>query len=312
MGMAVTQTKIGKRKLRWALYLMLVPGIIVTLIYAYGPLMGLVIAFQDFEPAKGLFGSDWVGFDNFRYIFGLRDFRRALQNTLFIASVKIVLNMILPIAVAILLNEVRHTAYKRTVQTLVYLPFFISWVIVAGLFLDILSPSTGIVNYILKSFGIEPIYFMGNADVFPWVLIFTDTWKEFGMGTVLYMAALTGIDPNLYEAASIDGANRFRRMLHITLPGLTAIIVLTGTLKLGSVLNAGFDQIVNMYNPTVYRTGDILDTLVYRVGIQPAGQSTLPRYEIATAIGMFKSVVSSSLIAITYYLAYKIADYRIF
>ena len=290
---------------------MLIPGVILTAIYSYGPLMGLVIAFQKFEPAKGLFGSDWIGLANFRYIFGLRDFNRALSNTLYIATTKIILNLSFAILIAILLNEMRHLTYKRTLQTLVYLPFFISWVILAGVFLDILSPSTGIVNYILKSLGFEAVYFLGRTDTFPWVMIITDVWKGFGMGTILYLAAITGIDPNLYEAASIDGANRFKRIIYITLPGLTAIIVLNATLSLGNVLNAGFDQIVNMYNSTVYRTGDILDSLVYRVGIQGV-RGALPRYEIATAVGMFKSLVSSFLIGVAYFCAYKFADYRIF
>jgi putative aldouronate transport system permease protein len=300
-----------KKQIRWAFYIMLIPGIIFTLIYSYGPLMGLVIAFQRFEPSKGLFGSEWIGFENFRYIFGLRDFRRALNNTLYIAVFKIIFNLSFAILVAILLNEMRHLIYKRTLQTLVYLPFFISWVILAGVFLDLLSPSTGLVNHIIKSLGFQPIFFLGRTDTFPWVIIITDVWKGFGMGTILYLAAITGIDPCLYEAASIDGANRFRRMLHITLPGIVAIIVLNATLSLGSVLNAGFDQVVNMYNTTVYRTGDILDTLVYRVGIQGV-RNALPRYEIATAVGMFKSVVSSFLIGIAYFCAYKFADYRIF
>jgi len=284
---------------------------ITTLVYSYGPLIGLVIAFQKFDITKGLFGSQFIGFNNFKYIFGLLDFKRALGNTLYIAIIKIILGLVFPIVVSILLNEIRGMKYKRSVQTIIYLPFFVSWVIVAGIFKDILSPSTGIVNNVLKTIGIKPVFFMGSPGVFPWVVIFVDVWKGFGMGTIIYLAALTAIDPNLYEAAAIDGANRFSRMLHITLPGLTAIIVLNATLSLGNVLNAGFDQIVNMYSTVVYRTGDIIDTLVYRVGIQGV-RNTLPRYEIAATMGLFKSVVSSLLISVSYYCAYKFADYRIF
>lgn len=297
-------------KIRWALYIMLIPGFILTLIYSYGPLAGLAISFQRFNIANGLFGSEWIGFDNFRFIFGLRDFRRALGNTLYIAIFKIIFNMSTAILVALLLNEIRHVAYKRTVQTLIYLPFFISWVILAGVFLDMLSLN-GIINRVLGTFGIEPVFFFGNTTAFPWVLIVTEVWKGFGWGTILYLAAMVGIDPQLYEAASIDGANRFRRILHITLPGIVPIIVLSVTLNLGGVLNAGFDQVANMYNPTVYSTGDIIDTLVYRVGIQGT-RLTLPRYEIGAAIGMFKSVVSFVLVSGAYFIAYKFADYRIF
>lgn len=301
----------SKKHIRWPLYIMLIPGLYFTLVYSYGPLMGLVIAFQKYDFTKGLFGSPWIGLDNFRYVFKLRDFTRALGNTLFIATIKILLNLAFPIIVSILLNEVRHNTYKRSIQTLIYLPYFISWVVVGGIFLDILSPSTGLINMLIKSLGFDPIYFMGKINTFPWVIIFTDVWKGFGMGTILYLAALTGIDPNLYEAAAIDGANRFKRMLYITLPGLTAIIVLQATLALGNVLNAGFDQVQNMISPVVYKTGDIIDTMVYRVGIQGVKDQT-PRYEIATTIGLFKSVVSSLLITAAYYCAYKFADYRIF
>jgi len=300
------------RKLRWAFYVMLIPGFVLTAIYSYGPLVGLVIAFQKFDIANGLFGSEWIGFDNFRFVFGMRDFSRALRNTLYIAVLKIVFNMSTAILVALLLNEVRHVLYKRAVQTLIYLPFFISWVIVSGIFLDILSLN-GVVNTILVSLGLSPIMFFHDTSVFPWVLIFTEVWKGFGWGTIIYLAAMVGIDPGLYEAAAIDGANRFKRVLHITLPGIVPIIVLSATLNLGGVLSAGFDQVVTMYNPTVYETGDIIDTLVFRIGIRPPAVHGMgPRHEIATAIGMFKSVVSFFLVSMAYFFAHKFADYRIF
>ena len=307
----MTDAKRRKQRIRWALYIMLIPGIFFTLIYSYGPLVGLSLAFQKFEITGGLFGSPWVGFDNFTYIFKLRDFRRALTNTLFIASIKIVLNLFFPLFVSILLNEIRSIVFKRSVQTFIYLPFFISWVILAGVFLEILSPEKGLVNVILNWMGFDSIFFLGKPGPFPWVIIFTDVWKGFGMGTIIYLAALTGIDPNLYEAAAIDGANRFKRMVHITLPGIVSTIVLNGTLSLGNVLNAGFDQIQNLINTNVYKTGDIIDTYVYRVGIQSI-RGTLPRYDITTAMGLFKSVVSTTLISIAYFCAYKFADYRIF
>jgi putative aldouronate transport system permease protein len=299
----------NRGKLRWALYLMLIPGIIITAIYSYGPLVGLSIAFQRFDVTQGLFGSPWVGLDNFVYIFGLRDFSRALYNTLFIASFKIVFGLLASIVLAILLNEVRHLSYKRTMQTIVYLPHFISWVIMAGIFRDLLSPSEGLVNMALTALGFDSIFFLGDRTLFPWVMIITDIWKGVGFGTILYLAALTGVDPTLYEAANIDGANRWHRIWYIALPALVPIIVLNATLSLGSVLNAGFDQIVNMYSPTVYATGDIIDTLVFRIGMPAHG---MPRYDIATAVGFFKSVVSAILVSAAYFIAHKFANYRIF
>jgi putative aldouronate transport system permease protein len=303
-----------RRRVRWALYAMLVPGVVITLTYSYGPLMGLVIAFQKFKLTKGLFGSEWVGLANFTQIFKMSDFSRALINTLIIAVSKILLGLSVPIIVSVMLNEVRSSTYKRSVQTFIYLPFFISWVIVSGIMQDILTTSQtapGLINGVLMQLGFDPVFFLGDPTVFRYVLIFTEVWKSFGFGTIIYLAAITGIDPSLYEAASIDGANRYHRMWFITVPGIIPIIVLNGTLSLGNVLNAGFDQIVNMYSPVVYKSGDIIDTLVYRVGIIGDRNST-PRYEVATAIGFFKSVVSFVLVSTSYYTAHKFADYKIF
>lgn len=299
------------KRIPWTLYIMLIPGAIITLIYSYGPLLGLSLAFQKFNITKGLFGSPWVGLDNFRYIFKLKTFTLALRNTLTISGCKLVLNLAFPILVALLMNDVRHTRYKRTIQTMVYLPHFVSWIVLSGIFTDMLLPSTGIVNKLIELMGGTPVFFLGDKNTFPWTMIITDVWKSFGYNTILYMAALTVIDPALYEASAIDGANRLQQALHISIPGIVPIIVLCGTLSLGKVFEAGFDQIVNMYNTTVYETGDILDTLVYRVGID-SPRGALPRYDIATAIGLFKSVVSLILVSLSYYSAYKFADYRIF
>jgi len=294
---------------------MLVPGIIITAIYSYGAIIGNVIAFQRYNFTNrgffGLFKSPWIGFANFSYIFALRDFKRAFGNTLYLSVFSIVLGILVPLVVSLLLNEVRHTGYKRAVQTLIYLPFFISWVIVAGIMQNILSPSSGVVNHVMGFFGIKPIFFLADPKVFRAVLIISNQWKGFGMGTIIYLAALTAIDPSLYEAAGIDGANRFKKMLYISLPGLIPIIVLNGTLSLGSVLNSNFDQIQNLYSTVVYSTGDVIDTLVYRLGIQPIN-AALPRYDLASAIGLFKSAISFVLVSVTYFFAYKFADYRIF
>ncbi len=298
--------KAGRLKREIPFYLMLLPGIIVVFIYQYIPLGGLVMAFQDFDPSLGIFGSPWAGLSNFDYIFSMPDTPNIIFNTFFIAILKIIGGLVVPILVALMLNEVAIAPIKRTVQTLIYLPHFLSWVILAGVFIDLLSPTEGIVNQLLGAFGIEPIYFLGDAGWFPYTMVFTDVWKEFGFGTIIYLAALTGIDPTLYEAAVVDGAGRFKQTLHITLPSILPTIVLMTVLALGNVLNAGFDQIYNLLSPQVYATGDIIDTMVYRLGLQQV------QYSIATAVGLFKSVISFALISTSYLLAYKFADYQIF
>ena len=294
-----------------SLYLMILPSVILIGIYSYGPLMGWSIAFQNFNLAKGLFGSEWVGLDNFEFIFSLPEFKRALGNSFYIATMKLLISSFMTITVSLMLNEMRAVRLKRSVQTMVYLPHFISWLIIAGIVTDMLSPSTGAVNGIIKAFGGQPIMFLTDKALFPWILILTDVWKEFGFGTIIYLSTLTSIDPNLYEAASMDGAGRFRRILYITIPGLLPTIVLLTTLSLGNILNAGFDQVVNLYSPLVYETGDILDTLVYRIGLG-SGAGGVPQYDIATAVGMFQSLVSFVLVSGTYWLAHRYADYRIF
>jgi putative aldouronate transport system permease protein len=289
------------------LYLMVLPGIILVLIFSYGPMVGIVMAFQQFIPAKGLFGDQvWVGLDNFRYVLELPNSMRVLWNTLYIAVLKIIFGLIVPIIVAILINEVRHMTLKKSIQTTIYLPHFLSWVVLGGILIDILSPSQGIINMILGLVGIEPIFFLGSNTWFPVTLVGSEIWKEFGFGTIIYLAAITGINPELYEAAKMDGANRFKQTLHVTLPGLRMTIVLLGVLSLGNILNAGFDQVFNLYSTQVYESGDIIDTFVYRIGLLEA------QYGVATAVGLFKSVVSCILVTVSYYLAYRFANYRIF
>lgn len=290
-------------------HLMLLPAAILVFIYCYLPLSGLLIAFEDFKPSKGFIGfftSKWVGMSNFIYLFHQRDAIQAIYNTMYISFMKMVLGVVVPVIIAILLNEITSNGYKRTIQTMVYLPNFISWVVLGGVFVDILSPEAGIVNEVLKAVGIQPIFFLGDNKWFPYVLVATDVWKSFGFGSVIYLASITGIDPTLYEAAVVDGAGHYKRAIHITLPCIMPMIILMSLLSLGNLLNAGFDQVFNMYNPAVYESGDIIDTLVYRIGLVDA------RYNIATAVGMFKSVISIILISASYYLAYRIADYRIF
>jgi len=286
---------------------MLIPALILVLIFAYIPMYGIVIAFQDFNPALGLFGKQiWCGWDNFRSLFTLPDFGQILWNTIYLASLKMFLGLIVAVGVSILMNEVKSVMFKRYVQTVIYLPNFLSWVILSGIFISIFSPSDGIVNNIIAALGGHKIFFLGDNTWFPRVLIGTDVWKSFGFGTIIYMATITSIDTQLYEAAVMDGANRWQKIWHITLPGMKMIIVLMTVLNLGNILNAGFDQVFNMYSSVVMQSGDILDTFVYRIGI---GQA---QYSIATAAGLFKSGVSLFLISISYFMAYKFAKYRIF
>jgi putative aldouronate transport system permease protein len=289
------------------LYLMLLPAVVLVCIYSYGSMAGIVIAFQKFIPAKGMFGQQqWVGLQNFITLFSMPNIWQVIQNTVIIASFKLIGGVIVPVVFALMLNEVRNILTKRIFQTLVYLPHFLSWIILSGILLNILSPSEGLVNILLSKIGIEPIFFLGNPDVFPATMVVSDIWKTFGFASVIYLASLTSIDPSLYEAAVIDGANRWRQTWHITLPGISAMVVLMTVLGLANILNGGFDQIYNMYSPVVYSTGDILDTLVFRLGIEQA------QYSLSTAAGLFKSVVSMIFIIVSYYLADKFTGYRVF
>lgn len=297
----------NKFKRELPLHLMVLPGIILVLIFIYTPMLGIMIAFQDFIPSKGMFGAQkWVGLDNFKFVFYLPGFTRALINTIQIAFWKIILGLIIPIIFAILLNEVRSNKLRRTVQTIVYLPYFMSWIILGGILVDILSPSAGILNQVINGLGFKSIFFLGDNHYFKGTLIVSDIWKNFGYGAIVYLAAIMGIDPALYEAATIDGANRWKQTWHVTLPGMRMIIVLMTVMSLGSVLNAGFDQVYNLYSTAVYESGDIIDTFVYRLGLIDA------QYGPATAVGLFKSLVSTLFISISYFCSYKFANYRIF
>jgi len=292
-------------KREFPMHLMLLPGVIFTLIFAYGPMFGVIMAFQKYVPAMGFLKSVWVGLDNFRYVLSIPDIYLVIRNTLSIAIMKIVFGTLATIITALLLNEVVSKRFRRSVQTIIYMPSFLSWVILGGILRDILSID-GVVNNALNRFGIAPILFLGNNTLFPFVLVLSDMWQNVGMGTIIYLAAIANINPTLYEAAIVDGANRWKQALYITLPGMKPIIILLLTLSLGGILNAGFEQILVLYNPVVYSSGDVIDTWVYRAGLVDA------QYSLASAVGLFKSVVSLVLISTSYYLAHKYGDYRIF
>ncbi len=290
---------------QWVFQGMLLPGIVLLIIFSFIPMCGAVIAFEDYYPSKGIFGSPWVGWKNFEYMFKLPTFSQVFSNTLVIAILKIVAGIVVPVFYALLLNEVRRVRLKRTIQTAIYLPHFLSWVILANIVSNIFSLD-GVINSLIGKLGGSEIYFLSDPEWFRAIVVLSDVWKEAGFGTVIYLAAITGIDPMLYEAAAIDGAGGFKRVLHVTLPGMMPTIVLMATLALGRVMDAGFDQIFNMYNPLVYSTGDIIDTYVYRTGLVSA------KYGLATAVGLMKSVISFTLILVSYKLADRFADYRIF
>jgi len=286
-------------------YLMLLPGLIWLVLFNIVPMFGIVMAFQDFNPGAGIFRSEWIGLENFEFMFLLGDSKTVLYNTVFIAVLKIVGNLVVPLVFALMLNELRLQIVKRWVQTVVYLPHFLSWVILSGILLDVFALK-GPVNQLLSAFGVEPILFFAKAELFPYIIVGSDVWKEFGFNTIIYLAALTAINPSLYEAAAMDGARRLQQLWHVTLPGISTTVVLLAVLSLGNVLNAGFDQVFNLYNPLVYSTGDIIDTWVYRAGLVNL------QFSLATAMGLLKSVVSFILIVLSYVLASKLANYRIF
>lgn len=286
-------------------HLMLLPGIILLLLFSIQPMIGIVMAFENYVPTKGYFHSKWVGMANFSYMLLFPEIKQIFFNTIFIATMKIIGNLAISLLFALLLNEVRANFTKRTIQTIVYLPHFMSWVLLSAIFIDIFSLN-GVVNQITGLFGAKPVLFMASNTWFPAIAIFTDIWKEYGFNAIIFLAALTGIDSGLYESAEIDGATRLQQTLHITLPGISTTIVLLATLSLGGIMDANFDQIFNMYNPLVYHSGDIIDTYVYRVGLQNT------QYGLATAIGLLKSGVSTTLIIVSYALASKFANYRIF
>lgn len=296
-----------KRKITDQLHysLMILPGFVWLILFSIVPMVGIVMAFQDYNPGLGYWKSDWVGLDNFRYLFSMSDAWQVMTNTVVIAVSKMILNLLVPLTFAILLNEIKNTKYKKVVQTIVYLPHFLSWVILASIIINIFGYN-GVINTISGLFGHDARVWMQDSSIFRQLVVGTDVWKEFGYNAVIYLAALTGINPNLYEAAAIDGAGRWKSIWHITLPGLIPTIVLLGVLGLGSVLNAGFDQVFNLYNKLVYSTGDILDTWVYRMGLIDL------QFSLATTAGLLKSAVSFILIVFSYITAYKVAHYKVF
>ncbi|MFD2612286.1 ABC transporter permease [Paenibacillus gansuensis] len=281
------------------LYLLALPGIIYFIIFKYVPLAGSVIAFQDYNIFKGMFGSEWVGFDQFRAMFEHYDFLRILKNTLLIGLYDTIIAFPAPIILALLLNELRLVLYKRVLQTIVYMPHFLSWVVVSGIAVGILSPSTGAVNHFLGWFGMEPIYFLGEESYIRTILVSSGIWRDSGYGTIIYLAALASINPDLYEAAEVDGAGRWRQTLSITLPALLPTIMILFLLHIGKFLDFGFERVIVFLNPLNTQNGEILDTYIYQAGLLQQ------QYSYTTAMGLFKSVVGLVLVLIGNYFSKK-------
>ncbi|WP_035185858.1 ABC transporter permease [Alteribacter aurantiacus] len=290
----------------WQIYSMILPGIIFFIVFKYVPLGGIVIAFQNYNVFQGIQGSPWVGLDHFVNLFTYPDFLRILRNTILIALYQLIFGFPAPIILALLLNELRLMFVKRTLQTVLYLPHFLSWVIVGGLVITFLSPNSGIINEIIRTFGGDPIYFMQHPEYFRTIVVSSGIWKEIGWSTIIYLAALAGINPELYEAAEIDGANKFRQVWSITIPSILPVIMILLILNIGNFLELGFEQIYMLLNPFVRETGEVFDTYIYRVGLL-GGQLSY-----TTAIGVFKSVVGLILIVGANQLSKKLTGNAIF
>lgn len=284
---------------------MFIPVILYYVVFAYAPMYGIIIAFKDYSFARGILGSDWIGFENFERIFESRAFFQVFWNTLIISFYKLITGFPAPILFAILLNELRCSWFKKSVQTISYLPYFLSWVVLGGLFIQLLSPSTGPISYIFKLLGKQPIYFLGDVKWFRSVLVVTSLWKGLGWGSIIYLAALAGIDPQLYEAAMIDGAGKLKQIIYVTLPSLVPVITIMFIFAMGGIINDDFDQIFNLYNEAVYSVGDVISTYNYRIGL------ISNEYGYSTAVGLFKTVISFALILFTNFVAKRYNEYGI-
>jgi len=289
----------------YQLVLMFLPVIICLALFSYAPMYGLVIAFKDFQLLKGISGSEWVGLENFRKLLITPSFHEVFRNTVVISLLRILFGFPAPIILSILLNEIYHNTYKKIVQTISYLPHFLSWVVLGGLFMQVLSPSGGLVNQVITAFGGKPIYFLADPNYFIGMLIATGIWQSAGWGTIIYLAAITSINTELYEAAVVDGATRFKQIIHITLPSIAPTITILFILQMGNIVNAGFDQIYNLYNPAVYKVADIIDTYMYRKGLISM------QYSFASAAGLFKNIISFILVFLTNCVVKKFNEYSI-
>ena len=287
------------------LMMLLIPSVVMLIIFKYVPMYGVTIAFKNFKLRQGILGSPWVGFEVFEKVFSMPVFWTAFKNTAILGVMNLVVGFPLPILLALLLNEIRHDGYKKVLQTISYLPHFVSWITLSGLFIQLLSPSTGPVASLFRLFGAEPYYFMGEVKTFRWVLVATGAWKGVGWGSIVYLAALAGVDQEMYEAALIDGANRFQRVWYITLPSILPTVTIMLILRAGSILADNFDQIYNMSNAAMYEVANVLGVYTYELGLKNM------RYAESTAVSLFLNVISLGLVLLTNWVSTKVNDYGI-
>ena len=283
------------------IYLMAVPVLLFYFIFSYGPMYGLIIAFKNYNPHNGFWGSPWVGFKWFNEFFQSFYFTRIIKNTFLISIYDILWSFPAPIILALMLNEVKKRSFKKTVQTLTYLPYFISLVVVCGILIDF-TGSKGVINSVLSSFGFEPRNLLGDASLFRTIYIGSGIWQSAGWGSIIFLAALSGIDPALYEASIIDGANRWKQLLHVTIPGIMPTIIILLILRLGAIMGVGYEKIILLYNPMTYSTADVISTYVYRKGILEAS------YSFSTAIGLFNSVINFVFLIVANKISSKLTD----
>lgn len=289
-------------KNRWA-YILLIPVIVFFIVFSYVPMYGITLAFKKFAIKKGIMGSPWIGLTNFERLFGSTMFLRTVRNTILISLYRIIFGFPMPILFALMLNEINNAKFKKTVQTISYLPHFISWVILGGIITELLSPTRGAINYLLQLLGFEPIYFMANAKYYRSILVISGIWKEMGWSSIIYLAAIAGIPMEQYEAAAIDGATRLKCMWYITLPSIMSVISIQLIMSIGGILSGGFDQVFNTYNSLLYETGDIIDTYAYRVGLEGKME-----YSLSTAISLFKNGIGFVLVIGTNWAAKKLSN----
>jgi putative aldouronate transport system permease protein len=284
------------------LYLLILPGLIYLIIFNYIPMYGVIISFQDFDLIKGIWGSKWVGFQHFHTLFTSPEFLDVFINSVSISLLRIFWGFPAPIILALLLNEVTNMSFKRITQSVVYLPHFVSWVVISGIVFEFLSPSGGVINEVIKFFGGQSIAFLQEPRYFRSIIVISDIWKEIGWGSIIYLAAMVSVPSELYEAGIIDGASRIRRIWHITLPGISSTIIVILILRMGSILKNGFEQIFLLYNPMVYNVADVFETYTYRVGLISG------KFALSSAVGLFQSIVGLVLIVFVNKLAKKYGD----
>ncbi|UKS29479.1 ABC transporter permease subunit [Paenibacillus sp. HWE-109] len=288
------------------LFLLLLPGLVYFMLFRYGPMYGILLAFKEYNPHEGILGSPWVGLKYFHQMFDMKYFWTVAGNTLKISLMKILVGFPAPIIFALLLNELASNKFRRIVQTISYLPHFLSWVIVAGLIYQLVSPSYGIYGLLCDVFGWEPRVLLGDSKSFLQILLVSNVWKEIGYSSIIYLAAIAGINPEMYESAYMDGAGRFKQIIHITIPSILPTICMLFVLGLGGILDGGFDQIFNLYNSMVMPTADIIDTFVYRIGLVEM------QYSFSTAVGIAKSVIALILVLSANWIVGKLSNYTIF